>query len=78
MELKVPPDIPPLTECIVIDVPTLRGVGRDLSVLFARCAEISEGTESYPHEGTMMEPVLLAMKSYLWQHLIGTQQRITE
>jgi hypothetical protein len=59
-ELIVPPDTPPFSRCEVIDDPTSSGVGRDLRVLFERYAQTSEGIESYPQEGTIMEPVLVA------------------
>lgn len=63
MVLAVPPDKPLLNLNAVVDVPALRGVCKDLRVLFERYAERSEGTESNPHEGTIMEPVLVAAKS---------------
>jgi hypothetical protein len=49
--------------CAVVDAPTLRGADNDLRVLFERYAPMSEGMESYPHDGTMIAPDLLAAKS---------------
>jgi len=63
MVLIVPPDIPPLTLCAVTDEPTFSGEGIDLRVLFERYALTSEGIESYPQEGMIIAPDLLAAKS---------------
>jgi len=63
MVLIVPPDIPALALCAVTDKPTFSGEGIDLRVLFERYALTSEGIESYPQEGMIIAPDLLAAKS---------------
>ena len=50
MVLIVPPDISPLTLCVVTDKPTFSREGIDLRVLFERYALTSEGIESYLQE----------------------------
>jgi len=59
----VPPDILLLTLCAAMDKPIFSEKGIDLRVLFKRYALTSEGIESYPQEGMIIVPDLLAAKS---------------
>ena len=61
----VPPERPPFTSHAVVHSPMVwyspfTG-GSDLRVLFARKAQVSEGTESKPHEGTTITLFLVAL-----------------
>jgi hypothetical protein len=58
---SVPPDIPPFSFIPVMDCPTeTEGPTNVLIVLLERKADMSEGIESKPHEGTMIAPVFVA------------------
>lgn len=61
-DAKVPPGTPPRNVAAVVLVPS----GAWPSVLEARWTIASDGTESTPQEGTMMERVLVASQSYLY------------
>lgn len=65
MEATVPPDIPPLIACELRELPApkyspVEEGPRDFRVLLARCAEMSEGTESNPQAGTIIDLVFVA------------------
>jgi hypothetical protein len=59
---SVPPDGGPALNLIPVKEFSMEASGprMDLTVLLEMYAEMSEGIESNPHEGTMMEPVLVA------------------
>lgn len=57
-----PPGTPPLRVAAVVLAPSRARS----SVLEARWATASDGTESTPQEGTMMDPVFVASQSYLF------------
>jgi hypothetical protein len=64
-EAIVPPETPPRKRNALVDVPRFRyslfdNGPRDLRVLLARYADMSEGIESKPQEGTIIEPVFVA------------------
>jgi len=61
----VPPEIPPWNRNALVDVPGFRyspddDGPMDLRVLLARYADMSEGMESKPQAGTIIEPVFVA------------------
>jgi hypothetical protein len=61
-----PPEIPLRKRNALVEVPGFRYSSpvddgpMDLSVLLARYADMSEGTESKPQDGTIIEPVFVA------------------
>ena len=59
---SVPPDGRPALNLIPVTELSIEASRprMDLTVLFEMYAEMSDGMESNPHEGTMMEPVLVA------------------
>ena len=58
---SVPPEMPPFIERELVHWPaSASGPNFDFKNLTDRYAETSEGTESNPHEGTIIAPVFVA------------------
>lgn len=65
IDATVPPDMPTTVVIALVESPKVKYSPfdegpKDFKVLLAKYAEMSEGTESNPQAGTMIEPVLVA------------------